>query len=280
VTIVVPNVGEAAFLSLITDVDSTIRLFKTDVTAGLTPAQVDALDQTDFVEATFTGYSAVSMTTAWTVSPDDPSEATRPQVSFTSSANQAAQTIYGYYVTRNSDGQLRWFEDFAGPLIVENLGDAIVVTPTLTLDDDQEATLPPATVSNIQDGQFTTDSTVFGIDNDSGTYVDCGVTFVAAPTGRALIHWRASLDNNTAGQFTALSFVLRTGAVVGSGTIVLAANDARTVVNSGTDAAAAGMTYMRSGLTPGDTYNVRLEHHVGGGIGTILRREVIVAPAT
>jgi len=137
----VVNLAEEAWLDLITDVDMTMRLFQNDVDAGLTEAQKDARVAANFTEATFTGYAAVSMTTAWTTTAGDPSGATRPANVYTSSANQAAQTIRGYYVTRNSDGMLQWYEYFPGPFIVSLLNDAITVTPVLNLDDRETDTV-------------------------------------------------------------------------------------------------------------------------------------------
>lgn len=131
----VVNQGEEAMLDLITDVDMTLRLYRTNVVLGLTDVQIEALTQAAFTEANFAGYAASSMTTAWTTTQGNPSTATRPEVSFTRSSTGTAQLIYGYYVTRNSDGALQWFEHFDGPVSVEFNGDVIKVTPTLTLDD-------------------------------------------------------------------------------------------------------------------------------------------------
>lgn len=122
-------------LTLLTDVDMTLRLYKTDVTAGLSQAQIDALDETDFAPATFPGYAAVSMTTSWTVTEGNPTTATRAAVSFTRSSTGTAELIHGYYVTRNSDDALMWFEQFDGPVSMEFASDQLNVTPTITLDD-------------------------------------------------------------------------------------------------------------------------------------------------
>ena len=138
----------------------------------------------------------------------------------------------------------------------------------------------PTTVSNVQDGSFTFNLTTFGIDADTGTYVDCGVAFTAPTTGRVLVPFKGDLFNDTAAQFTVLSFVIREGSTVGSGTVFLAASDSRAIVNTGTSPVQAGITELVTGLTPGTVYNVRLEHRVGANIGTILRRTVIVAPAS
>lgn len=141
-SLVVVNQGEEQMLDLILAVNYTLRLYKTDVTAGLTATQIDALDELDMVEATFSGYVSVALTGgSWTTTQGDPaSTGTYAQQTFVRASTGADQTIYGYYVTRTSDGKLVWFEKFAGPITLTNAGDLIRVTPTFTLDD-QEATV-------------------------------------------------------------------------------------------------------------------------------------------
>lgn len=138
-SLTVVNQGEEALLQNgVTGVAYMLRLSKTDVTAGLTPAQIDALTQAAFTEATFTGYAAAAVGTGdWTIVQGNPTKATNLEKSFTSSANQSAQNIWGYYVTRTSDGALIWFEQFPAPVVVEFLNDRIDVTPTITLDDTE-----------------------------------------------------------------------------------------------------------------------------------------------
>jgi len=131
------NGAEEAWLDLITDVDMTLRLFRTDVETGLTEAQINALTVAAFTEANFAGYAAVSMTTAWTTTQGDPSEAVRSAVVFTRSSSGAVQNIFGYYLTRNSDGALQWHEQFDAPMPVELINDTVTVTPRLTLDDEE-----------------------------------------------------------------------------------------------------------------------------------------------
>lgn len=130
------NQAEEDWLDLITDVDMTLRLFRTDVETGLTETQIEALTVAAFTEANFAGYAAVSMTTAWTTTQGNPSEAVRAPVVFTRSSSGAVQNIFGYYVTRNSDGALRWHEQFDAPMPVELINDTVTVTPRLLLDDD------------------------------------------------------------------------------------------------------------------------------------------------
>ncbi len=111
-----------------------LRLFKNN----FTPA--DASVAGDFTEATFTGYAALTLTGAsWVATPGAPSSIAYAQQTFTSSANQTAQTIYGYYLTQASSGKVVGAQLFTNPRIVENLNDLIKVTPTLTMKDTSAA---------------------------------------------------------------------------------------------------------------------------------------------
>ncbi|MDQ7910266.1 hypothetical protein RB614_37810 [Phytohabitans sp. ZYX-F-186] len=108
----------------------------------------------------------------------------------------------------------------------------------------------------------------------------CGVAFVAPTTGRVLIEWRANLDNST-NAFTIVAPEVRTGSSVGSGTVVLAASDVNALYGFGTNELGFGCFVPLDGLTPGESYNVRLMHRVTSGTGTIQNsREVIVLPLT
>ena len=80
-----------------------------------TPADGD--DEGDATEADFTGYSNVACAPGdWTVTPGAPSEAVCTQKTFTSTANQTTQNIYGYYVKQTTSGKLMWAERFTdGP---------------------------------------------------------------------------------------------------------------------------------------------------------------------
>lgn len=110
----------------------TIRLFKNNVV----PADSDNVDASGFTEANFTGYAGQSLTAAsWSVTSAHPAVATYPQVTFTSSADQTAQLVYGYYVT-NGAGQLVVAEAFSdGPYSIAANGQTIKVTPAISLTD-------------------------------------------------------------------------------------------------------------------------------------------------
>ena len=135
-TLRVVDQAEEHFLDLILAVNYTLKLFKNNVTNGLSSAQIDALTEASFTEATFTGYSSAALTGgSWTTTAGNPCTGSYAMQTFTSSADQTAQALYGYYVTRTSDGKLEWFEMFAGPIIVEFNGEYLEVTPQITLAD-------------------------------------------------------------------------------------------------------------------------------------------------
>lgn len=145
--LVIVNAGEEWMLDQITASGITLRLFTNDVTSGLTSTEVDELVAGDFTEATFAGYSAAALTGgAWTTTPGDPSTATYAAQTFTRSSTGTGQQVRGYYLTRTTGGALVGFEEFATPITVTASGDAIVVTPVMTLDDSSEGTMPTGTI--------------------------------------------------------------------------------------------------------------------------------------
>ena len=126
--------GEQAWLEMLAAVDYTLRLFANDVTSGLSGAQIDALTETDMTEASFIGYSAKPLTGgSWTVASMIASYAKQ---GFVSSTNQVAQVVYGYYITRDSDGIMLLLEYFSAPQTVSGSGQVISVTPRITLGED------------------------------------------------------------------------------------------------------------------------------------------------
>jgi microcystin-dependent protein len=134
------NRGEVNVLDRALAGDFTLRLFKTDVEAGLTATQLDGLDETDFTEATFTGYAAVVLTGgAWSSASSDPSRATYAQTTFSCSGG-SSQQVYGYFLTDDNDSDsLAAYEQFDGPVTIAN-GDSLRITPQVTLDEGENVT--------------------------------------------------------------------------------------------------------------------------------------------
>lgn len=134
------NQGEIIALEYLVNKDSpenlVLRLFKNDVENGLSASQKEALDETDFTEADFTGYAALTLTGAsWVSTPGDPGNVSYAEQVFASTANQTAQTIYGWYLTRLTGGELVMYDYLNNPQVIQNDGDQIRVTPTLTAQD-------------------------------------------------------------------------------------------------------------------------------------------------
>lgn len=107
-----------------------LKLFKSNTTPTETTIT------SDLTEADFTGYASLSLTPAnWVTTPGAPSDVTYPEQTFTSSANQTAQLVYGYYLVQTTSGKLLAAERFTnGPYTIANNGDAIKVTPKVTQD--------------------------------------------------------------------------------------------------------------------------------------------------
>jgi hypothetical protein len=103
-----------------------LRLFQNNYTplAGDTEAQL--------TEASFTGYAAITLTgSSWgAASVANPAVASFAQQTFTSSADQATQNLYGYYVTQAASGKAVWAERFSdAPWPISFNGDLAKVTP-------------------------------------------------------------------------------------------------------------------------------------------------------
>src|SRR5690606_35617729 len=127
-------------------------------------------------------------------------------------------------------------------------------------------------------------NTSYGTASTGGSYAHCAVVFTAPDTGRVLIHWAGGVRNlDSDGSAVAyLSPEVRTGGTIGSGSVVLAASDSRTVRSNlgGNHTIRAGVTHLLSGLTPGATYNARILHRVTSQTGQFFQRSLIVAPAS
>ena len=110
----------------------------------------------------------------------------------------------------------------------------------------------------------------------------CGVSFVVPPNGMMNIDYGARMSNNAAGNASLITIVIRDGATIGSGTIVVAASDNNSVeiTNTAGNPDRQGVSYLFNTGTVGNTYNAYLEHKVApGGTGSFDRRYVTASPA-
>ena len=107
----------------------------------------------------------------------------------------------------------------------------------------------------------------------------CGVAFVVPPSGAVMITNELQLSASAgAGLFSLCTIRVCTGAVVGSGTAIVTAQDANAVQVSQNTAGATGMrrTYV-SGLTSGNSYNVQQWFKViGANTMNTLNKELYV----
>jgi hypothetical protein len=120
------------------------------------------------------------------------------------------------------------------------------------------------------------------VNTTSTSYValsgDPGLSFTAPSSGRVLIAIGAALTGSAADTYAMMGFQVRTGNVVGTGTIVQAADNNEVVANLGLSDIAASHISMVSGLTSGGSYNVQVLYKLLSGTGTAFfaRRNVIV----
>lgn len=132
--LLVPNDGEVLalknFLNFTAPQNQVLDLFKSNTT----PAETDTA--ATYTAADFTGYAQAALTgSSWTVGAGAPSSASYAQQTFSSSADQTVQNVYGYYVRQVTSGIIMWAERFTnGPYAIANNGDQVKVTPTITMD--------------------------------------------------------------------------------------------------------------------------------------------------
>lgn len=133
--LLVPNEGEVYALEAFTGKTPATAPILCLFQSNTTPAETDTV--ASYTEATWTGYSAITLTSAsWgAASGGAPSSHAYAQQTFTSSAGSQSQNNYGYFVKSTTSAKLLWAERFSdGPYQIVNNGDQIKVTPTVTAD--------------------------------------------------------------------------------------------------------------------------------------------------
>lgn len=101
--------------------------------------------------------------------------------------------------------------------------------------------------------------------------------FVAPTSGRVKVDWKATLSNSGANA-TLCGFEVRSGSVLGSGSVVTAAADAAAVRNDSTVIEGFGTHRLITGLTAGASYNAQLMFRVAAGTGTFQHLFITVTP--
>lgn len=134
--LVVCNNGEVVALSyLVGKVTSVENLDYRLYTSNITPAETDTASTYTSNEAAGGGYAEKALTGAsWTVTGGAPSEAAYAQQDYTfTGALTGNATVYGYFVTRATTGDLILAESFTA-FTPANNGDKILLTPKITAD--------------------------------------------------------------------------------------------------------------------------------------------------
>jgi hypothetical protein len=125
--LIVPDIGEVSMLQMILTPALTIKLYSNNVA----PSALSVAG--DFTEVVGGGYVNKPLTFAnWTFVSNAPSYAQYLVQSWLFTGVTAATgIIYGYFITRNSDGVLLWAERFAAS-VTPSAGTLIQLTPKLT----------------------------------------------------------------------------------------------------------------------------------------------------
>lgn len=129
--LLVPNNGENVILEyLVNKNGNTQNLVYRLFTNNITPSETDTT--ATYTEASGGGYAPITLTgNSWTVSSGS---ASYPQQTWTfTGALNGSASIYGYYVTRASTGDLVYAETFSSFTPTAN-GDNLKITPIITAD--------------------------------------------------------------------------------------------------------------------------------------------------
>lgn len=129
-------------------------------------------------------------------------------------------------------------------------------------------------------------STISGITSTSwaaGSPV-VGVAFTAPPSGSVFVTVSGTMTQSNNGFETRLSWEMREGSTIGSGTVFQATSSLRAVVcgravnASGPAMVSASYRRLVPGLTAGSSYNARCMYSVSGGTGGFESREITIEP--
>ena len=134
-SLVLPSASEATVLNFLLGVttpgNQILKLF----TNNITPSDPDTASSYTEMGAVL-GYVSKSLTKgSWVTvagATGNPATSSYPQQTWTFSAGTAV-VVYGYFIVDTTTGLLLWSEAFASPKTVQNAGDQIIITPTITL---------------------------------------------------------------------------------------------------------------------------------------------------
>jgi hypothetical protein len=125
-----PDAGENLSLEMIVNKTAPQNLLLKLYKNNITPSDTDTAGT--YTEATFPGYSAITLTGASWNTAASGTIAYSAQQTFTCSG-VATDDIYGYYVVQASSGTILYSErDGSAPFAIRNSGDAVKITPTIS----------------------------------------------------------------------------------------------------------------------------------------------------
>jgi len=133
--LVVPNGSEVIMLNYILNIDApeniSILLYANNVIPDENSTVATFTEVANGLGYTTGGQSLTPG--SWSVISGNPSQAEHTEVTWTFTGS--AGNVYGYYVTRDTGGELMWAERFTnGPFNITTNGDEIKITPRLTLE--------------------------------------------------------------------------------------------------------------------------------------------------
>jgi len=126
----VPDAGENLILEMITNKTAAQNLVLKLYKNNITPSDTDTAGT--YTEATFPGYSAITLTGASWGTASSGTISYGAQQTFTCTGT-STDDIYGYYVVQTTSGTILYSErDASAPIAIRVNGDAIKITPTIS----------------------------------------------------------------------------------------------------------------------------------------------------
>lgn len=208
--------------------------------------------------------------------------------------DQAGTVTYSLGVDGGTAANGKFFiHDKSSPVVANVTGTGVVPNPvsrTMVFDDSDSTlkrhngstwdvvgkygilgTFPSVT----QNTSGTTTSGAFTATLTGGT--TCSTTFVAPANGKVDIFNVCEMSNSVTTNLSLCTIEVRAGAVVGSGTVVLAAGNNQAIYSGSTIRTSA--VESLTGLTPGATYNVQQMFAATGGTATFVNKRLMVRPS-
>lgn len=126
-----PDVGENLALEAIVNKTAPQNLVLKLYSNNITPSDTDTA--ATYTEATFAGYSAITLTGASWGSASGGTITYGSQQTFTRTSTGTVENIYGYFCIQTTSTILMYSErDSAAPAPMTNNGDQIKITPTIS----------------------------------------------------------------------------------------------------------------------------------------------------